>query len=424
MLIEENVLVKLSGKNKTYYEQLGYNVNTQKKDGEKFIQIYVDVNDLNRKSGVPVKVMCDYCAEEGIETIISVPYCTYTRGREVILKDACKKCRVKKQIDVTMEKYGVRSTALLPEVRQKQLDAMYNNYGVYNPQKSETIKEKSRKTNLEKYGVEYTFQSKQVKEKTKATILDRYGKEYYSQTEEYSDKIKSNNIDKYGVNYFFETDKFKEISKQTNLQKYGFENASSSSITKEKTQDTCMQKYGATSFVKSDTFKKIILKKYGHDNPSKSQYIRCKINKTRYYSGAFISSKQQRYICDVFNGKLNYPISYYSVDIAMPSEKIYVEYDGGGHNLNVLIGKMTQEEFINKELIRYYQIRKEGWNMIRIISSKDKIPSSEKLLDMIEYSKNIFNNGNTWIKFNIDNKTVESYGGILSYEFGDLRRIS
>ena len=61
------------------------------------------------------------------------------------------------------------------------------------------------------------------------------------------------------------------------------------------------------------------------------------------------SSSQQRHICNLYNGELNYPISQFNADIAFIDEKLICEYNGGGHWLNVKTNRETQEEFDKKE---------------------------------------------------------------------------
>jgi hypothetical protein len=81
-------------KHKEYYESKGY----------AFTKVYdefeVEVKDLKPKSKALVEVMCDYCSEKGIETIITEYYRDYVIGRKRIEKDACNNCRMIKHKDV------------------------------------------------------------------------------------------------------------------------------------------------------------------------------------------------------------------------------------------------------------------------------------------------------------------------------------
>ena len=170
-------------------------------------------------------------------------------------------------------------------------------------------------------------------------------------------------------------------------------------------------------------------------NPSKitlSHFLqgqRCKIcesirrNLTFYENGTAPCSKEQSYINNLLKGKLNYPISNCSLDIAFPDEKIYIEYDGGGHNLSVKLNSITQKEFNKKEMKRNYFLMQKGWKSIRIISLKDKIPSDEKLIEMFNYAKQYLSTGRHYIKFDIDNQNTITSQFTIQYDFGILRAI-
>ena len=133
-------------------------------------------------------------------------------------------------------------------------------------------------------------------------------------------------------------------------------------------------------------------------------------------------------MCDLYSGILNYPISYYNADIYLSNDNFVIEYDGGGHDLNVRLGHLTQNEFNQKEIIRDNIIKRNGYKQMKIISSTDKLPSDDVLLKMLSDTRQYFIDypNHSWIEFNVDNSTVrnaENKNGI-SYEFGNLRRIT
>ena len=197
---------------------------------------------------------------------------------------------------------------------------------------------------------------------------------------------------------------------------------------KEKQKKTMMQKYGAEHPMRVPSIRKKIestnLEKYGHRCTLGSKEVYEKALKTKYKNGNVATSTQQEYICNLYNGTLNYPCSNYSLDIVL--DNIDIEYDGGGHNLSVKLGNTTQEEFDKKEIARNNIIKREGYKQIRIISSKDYLPSDEILLQMLDQAKEYFNTTNhTWIEYNIDTSTMrnaEHKDGIY-YEYGKLRKI-
>ena len=215
------------------------------------------------------------------------------------------------------------------------------------------------------------------------------------------------------------------------ILKYNTNNASNIQEFQDKRIETFIERFGTDNPMKVPKIvekgKQTNIKKYGvsHKMKLEGEYEQrsVKMKKTMYKNGTGISSKSQRYLSSLLNGNLNYPMNSYLLDIAFPEEMIYIEYDGGGHDLCVTHGECTQDEFNKKERSRYYALRKNGWNVIRIKSLKDKLPTDEKILKLLEYGKKYLKSGHSWIKFNIDDNCIENSQGIHPYDFGELRKI-
>ena len=181
---------------------------------------------------------------------------------------------------------------------------------------------------------------------------------------------------------------------------------------------TSLKKYGNVCSVQNpDIHKKIKennIQKYGVEYPLQNEDIR---NKTRnsLLSGDFMSritSKQQEQIHKIFQGDLNYQIYPYLVDIYFKEEKIFFEYDGGGHNLRVKCGQLSQEEFNQKEVERTAFLKNKGLKEFRIIDSSKKgnLPSDEILLKIKNNAFKILKNKQyTTYIFNLDNNTETYY---------------
>ena len=148
-----------------------------------------------------------------------------------------------------------------------------------------------------------------------------------------------------------------------------------------------------------------------------------RIMKTMYKNGTQQCSSQQEYIHQLIGGELNYPIKGSCLDIAFINDKLYIEYDGSGHDLGVKLESITQDEFDKKEKNRRYALYRSGWKEIRIISKKDYLPNDSIILEMIEYAKHYLNTGHSWIKFDIDNNLVKSSQFNIDYNYNELRRI-
>ena len=273
----------------------------------------------------------------------------------------------------------------------------------------ECASEKRKQTNYIKYGVYSPAQSKEVQEKMKQTSLERYGVENYSQTNESKEKYRQTCLEKYNVENIFQLQEVKDKSKRTSLERYGTEYPSQSEEIKEKQANTMISRYGVPYF-------------------SQIPEVKEKIVRTFFTNGTMATSKQQYYLNNLYGGELNYPVKYYCTDICFPEEKIIIEYDGSGHNLEVQLGTCFQEEFDQKEIIRNNIIKREGYKQMRIISSKDFLPSDFILLKMLSIAKEYFDTtSHTWVNFDIDNSKMinaenKDAGGVF-FDYGNLRKI-
>lgn len=193
MLITEEVEVKLHSKNIKHYERLGYKIPRRKdKWGKYNIEegtfITVNVSDLLPYSASMIQCLCDYCLEEGIETIITKQYSEYTKQNKKVHKDCCKKCKTLKYKEVLMITRGVENPMYLQETKEKIKNTNLIRYGVENVYQNKIFQEKSKNTSLQKYGVFYTFQSEIVKENIKLSNLQKYGVESTNSLQEVKDK--------------------------------------------------------------------------------------------------------------------------------------------------------------------------------------------------------------------------------------------
>ena len=78
------------------------------------------------------------------------------------------------------------------------------------------------------------------------------------------------------------------------------------------------------------------------------------------------------------------------MDIAFPNEKIDVEYNGGGHNLQVKLGTITESKFIQNETYRKKQLYSENWKIITFISPSNKVLTKEETINSFKSAKNYF----------------------------------
>lgn len=372
-IIIKEVEVKPTGKMIQYYRDKGYDA--------KYNQLLiVNIDDLPEKSSIHIKVSCDYCGEE-----CNPRYVDYCNSIEIDGTYACVHCAIHKAEKTTYKKYGVLNYSSTKECREKVSNTLMSRYGISHVSKSEKFLKRKCENNKLKYGVEHTLQVKEFRDKGIQTNLEKYGVENVLQCEEIKKRMMSTMQIKYGTPYASQNLEIKNKISNTNLDRYGYE---------------CVLS---------------------------SPEIREKMTKTLYENSSQKSSRQQRYICNLYNGILNFPIKYYSADIYLLYDNIIVEFDGSGHFLNVITGRETEKEHTQKEIIRYNVIKREGYKQMRIISDKDFLPSDQVLLQMLSESRQYFSDypNHSWTEFNISTSTLrnaENKQGI-PYDFGELRKI-
>ena len=374
MLLTKEVELKVSTRTFKYYKKLGYKFDHV---GDTII---VKIEHLTTGSRAKVDYVCDYCGKE-----LRQSYNTYCNSRKNNPKDACIHCSILYKTPESVEKkYGTPNYFSTEEFKENSKKRNLELYGVENHSQREDIKNKRSKTFLNKYGVENPFQADEIKEKLKQTNMDKYGVEFPQQSKEIREKVYKTLEEKYGERCISRIPEFAEKRKKTSLERYGFE------------------------------------------FPSQNPDIIKKTRNTLYNNNAAPISRQQIYLHELYGGELNYPIKYYSADICFPKEKINIEYNGGGHMLNVILGKITQEEFNKKEIIRSNTIKRAGYKQITIISSHDYLPSDEILLQMLNKAKEYFNITNhTWVEYNIDTSLMRNaeYKEGVFFDYGELRKI-
>ena len=108
----------------------------------------------------------------------------------------------------------------------------------------------------------------------------------------------------------------------------------------------------------------------------------------------------------------------------MEKENIIIEHDGSGHFLGDIINgnKIPTKESILHEKEREDKIINNGYRMIRFIAAKDRIPSDEVILNLIEGFKN---SDFKVMRINFEESNIEKDYKEKSYcDFGELRKIT
>ena len=401
MLISKEVEVAWTNNMAKYWLEKGY---PKLKPRDKFM---VKVEDLKPRSNIAVEVLCDYCLEEGIETIIPMTYNYYTqKSLKTVPKNCCSKHQIIKTKECNIINFGENNSIRNNQINEKRKQTVINKYGVTNINDVPEFQQKKKENNLKKYGTEWPMQSDEVQLKFKATNQERYGVDHPMALPYFQDKRKETLFENYGVETPILNDEIRKKTIKTNVERYGCEFPLQSEEIRQKIDDTVFERYGETTVVKVES-------------------IINKMRQSYFKNGTVKSSKQQRYLNNLFNGTLNYLANKKSfLDIAFPTEMIYIEFDGGGHNLTVKNKTMLQKDFDYRQNNRTYALIRNNWREIRIISLKDFLPSDRILLEMLEYAKILFNEYDFHrVVFDIDNNNVATSKWTKEYNYGELRLV-
>lgn len=112
--------------------------------------------------------------------------------------------------NTNMERYGVKSTLLVPEVKAKCDETNIRLYGVANPINTPEIAAKREKTNLERYGVINPLMNSEIYQKGKETLRKNYNVDVPLKSPIIQERAKATNRERYGADWYLETDEFAE----------------------------------------------------------------------------------------------------------------------------------------------------------------------------------------------------------------------
>lgn len=362
MLLTTEITIKLNGCNfLSHLESLGYTI-PYFKNKDYHIRVVPNSFLTIKTEHLP--------STSGVKVEVMCDYCN-----DVIMNTSYKDYR-RTQSNEYIQKDCCKKCS---PIKQKEISMKM--YGVTTHLKLQSTKDRIKETNLKTYGVIHPMQLQSTKDKVKETNLERFGCEYPLQNEEIKLKIQ-----------------------QTNLERYGF-------ITPLLNEDIIVKTKASNQL------------NYGCDNVFQNKEIKDKIRKSLYENNTAPCSSQQKYLHNLLGGKLNFPIGKYSLDIAFLDEKIYLEYDGSGHSAQVKSGNITEEEMITIERKRYYFLKNRGWSGIRFISLKNRFPSDEIIIDLINKAKSYIKTGHSWFEIDIDNNELRCSEYTENFNFEKLKWI-
>lgn len=343
MLLTENAVVKWNGKNRKYYELLGYKFT---KSGDSF---EVPVEQLTPSSKAEVEVLCDFCKE----VVVKKKYQVYIKQHHAKYGDCCVKCQPIKNKLCYLDKYGVDNGSKTQEAKDKIKEVSLEKYGVDNPSKSAQARQKISMKSKEN--------AKETRIKAEATWLAKYGTTNIMEVPEIKRRQQDTIMAKYGVYHPKQSEAIRAKECQHNLDKYGYKYVAQVPEFKEKMKATC-------------------LKRYGVEYSLSSEEIRAKGVLTLLEQGNVYTSKQQIELCEILkaeygNCELNQPCGRFSLDcvIVVNSIHIDIEFDGW---------YWRQDK--QRDRRRDEVVKSKGYKVFRILSDK-KLPTIEQIREKIDF---------------------------------------
>lgn len=295
----------------------------------------VDVDDLPRGSGLKVKVQCDYCGavfEKVYQHLFNQRYPEAGASAKI----ACAKCQQLKTREVVREVYGVDHMTKLQSTKDAQRATFLAKYGVEHFSQTPEFVQKVKATNWKRRGVDFPQQSPEVRAKTRAVCQAKFGGSTPMASPESVARLKA------------------ALAKRTDAQR---------AETRRRREETNLERYGA---------------RYPFLLPEARAARHAALG-----GSATPSSRQQRWLCTVLGGVLNHSVGGFFVDIAFVDERVYVEYDGSGHDLWARRNEWTPAQFATHQRGREAALAKHGWRLIRVVSEHDLLPSAKVVWGLV-----------------------------------------
>ena len=401
MFLDTTTSITWMGNNKSYYENKGY-VFTHF-----FDSFEVAITDLHPGSKTLVRCKCDFCGAIFVKSFKKIQTIKHSCGQ--------KACRSLLRQTTCMEKYHVPYALQSKEVQERGKKTMQAKYGCDRPLQHPMFVEKAKNTYQTHYGNSNNQQA--LQQKRQKTLLLRTGYAHALQNPLSKEKARQTSLKRYNVPYACQNDAVRKKLSISLLQAHAERNEDIQA----KRRTTCLTTYHCDHVMKDDKIKaknsasnkiKTMIRRYGVTYPTQNaklmRIIKRKAIQSMYNHGTAPSSQQQRYLCQLLNGKLNVPLDTCSLDIVIDNN-IVIEYDGGGHDLSVKLGQIAIEDFKRKEQRRERYIYGNGYKLIRYKTTKDVLFRDKELLTLfqtcIDY---LHNTSHHWIHIDVDNLIIKT----------------
>lgn len=129
------------------------------------------------------------------------------------------------QEKTNMERYGVKSTAQIPEIKAKQEQTCKKHYGVTNALMSSDIRERAFQTMERKYGTRNVLSNPEIAAKQKATLLKHFGVDNSMKASATRAKARKTVLQNYGVSNPMQNPLVRKRQVATLIERYGVHNS-------------------------------------------------------------------------------------------------------------------------------------------------------------------------------------------------------
>jgi len=200
-------------------------------------------------------------------------------------------------------------------------------------------------------------------------------------------KAQDTHMERYGAKCILWDKNVRDKIIEKSLEKYGCENPGMSARAQRRRRQTCMEKFGVPTPLES---------------PDILSATRVKNSDSE---GSVICSREQLQFNECIGGTPGVQIGMYCLDVVLKEEMICCEYDGGGHDLSVKIGRQTRSEFDAKETRRSLYLHSLGYRTFRFVNPRSRAYSTEDVLSALERARMHFAAGAYIYIYNHKTKT-------------------
>ena len=395
MLLSKFATVTWNGVNKKYYESKGYIFT---KFNDKFP---VKIEDLSDCCTAIVDCKCDVCYRE-----FSVPFGRIAYRVKNNLPFSCgRKCGNKLSKITNLKKYGCEKPMQCSQFKEKALNTYKNHYDKeINPEGYQQLQEKLKATSRERYGCDYPWQNPNVKNKFNNTMLERYNTtnpmEVPGAKEKQKQTIQNFSSEK--------KEQIQEKRKKTCIEKYQYDNVSKNPEIKKKSSESHKKAYQEHPEI-LEKIKATTFERYGVEYMYQNDKIMEKMLIGKKENGTCQSSKEQDLLAQILNAEQHIIAKRYLLDMVIEknNQKYDIEYDGGGHLYYKNFDTTNYEEKRNQSII------KQGYKIIRYVTTYDIIFEDKELLSLFDFCYECLKNYDL-IYINVDSLCIHDSENIFA----------